>query len=102
MELTHQLTPADQPDVLPLRHFEHFGVDRADVTLNEPDVRSVDRLQRACREYPCRLLVRPGLRVIGVRSDAVIVDPLVRRRTPRQGPRPGADARAPPGAVAPH
>src|SRR5690606_17822556 len=85
-ELTHQLSPADEPDVPAGGCCRHLLVHRADVTLDEPDIGAGHSRKGSRREYPGRLLVRPRLSGSFGGIDRVPQHPLVGSRPHRERP----------------
>src|SRR5690606_38679442 len=80
VELPGEISPANDPDVLAIRHPAHLAVDGDDVALHKPDVRIWNSWQVAPGEYPGGLRVRPGRPGFPGDRFRVAQHPLVRRR----------------------
>src|SRR5688500_16036529 len=85
VELSDEITAADQPDVLATGGLGHGAVHGPDVAAREADVGAGDARQRPGGEHPGRLLVRPWPWLIGFGSNDVLQHPLVRGRPHREG-----------------
>ncbi len=80
MELAGQVAPADDPEVAAIGSCAHGRVNLVHIAADKMQSRAVDAGQRAMREYPRGLRVRPGRARLTRHQVGVAQHPFVRRR----------------------
>src|SRR4029077_4267553 len=77
VELAYQVAAPHDPDLAITGGLAHVAVHRRHVTTHEPDIGTRYRRVRMMAEDPGRLVIRPGSRVVGVRTDEVAQHPFI-------------------------